>query len=296
MRKNKKNIEYYMSDEKTGRIESEREPEPDDILEGEMNKKKIQLQEIEPYTPRPKNWGLMLENDKRKEAEAARNFRKNAEKRKEILIEIIIDGTYSFSKVFLKVNYIIERIIKMIHEEKAEYRGIVIKYGLTVLHQKAEPCIFQDGGYFTESEEELFQRILDIEFYGGNASGRENLRDALDTGLSILNNYGVENAYRGLMMFSDSLPENGDMYPDFLQDNQDGYINKGLRFAVIYTYNDEYMPKLKMVDGDGRMVENGKNEMFFGSMEELLSFDGFKITGRIRQIVNDILNQTSVRI
>ena len=150
MRKNKKNIEYYMSDEKTGRIESEREPEPDDILEGEMNKKKIQLQEIEPYTPRPKNWGLMLENDKRKEAEAARNFRKNAEKRKEILIEIIIDGTYSFSKVFLKVNYIIERIIKMIHEEKAEYRGIVIKYGLTVLHQKAEPCIFQDGGYYSE--------------------------------------------------------------------------------------------------------------------------------------------------
>ena len=97
-------------------------------------------------------------------------------------------------------------------------------------------------------------------------------------------------------MFSDSLPEEENMHPDFFMEVQDGYINKGLRFAIIYTYDDQFTPKLKMVGRKERIVENGKNDIIYGSIKELLSSDGDGLTEKIRRVVSDILKQTSVRI
>ncbi len=104
----------------------------------------------------------------RERAEESRNDRKDIVIEKEILFDIIIDGTYSFIKVFPKIYYILEDIVTMIHNEKLEYEGVVIKYGLTILHEKAEAQVFENNQYFTESKEEFLQGLCNIEFYGGN--------------------------------------------------------------------------------------------------------------------------------
>lgn len=230
----------------------------------------------------------------RKNVEEESVFGTNNDSRKEILIDIIIDGTYSFSPIFLKVYYLMKHMLRIIREQKTEYRGVVIKYGLTVLHEEAIPCRFSEEKIFSESEDEFLEKFTDIEFYGGSESGREDLAAALGTGLRMLNEHGRENADRGVLFFSDSLPEEKDMYPDFWQDNQQGHLNRGLCFAVICTYGNRFIPKLKMVDQDGKMTENGINEMVFYSIEDMMSLENKKLMETIRQIVDDIWNQTSV--
>lgn len=304
MRRHIDKEERYRNNEGSVREKSMRETETDElefVVSTENNWWQVESEALGMEgqyfsAPRDKELADILKEGRMQEAEQARDSRKYMDNRKKICIDIIIDGTYSFSKIFLKVNYVIERIVRLIQEEKVDFGGIVIKYGLTVLHEAGEPCYFRDKEFFTESEDELLQKILDIRFHGGNANGREDLKDALDTGLSVLNNYTEEDACRGLLMFSDSLPEEKDMHPDFFKENQIGYINKGLRFAVIYTYDDRFTPKLKMVDRDGEINENGRNDIIYGSINELLSSDRERLTEEIRQVVSDILKQTSVRL
>lgn len=230
----------------------------------------------------------------REKAEESRNARENIVIGKEVLFDIIIDGTYSFTTVFPKIYYILQNLTTMIYNEKLEYEGIGIKYGLTVLHKNAEAQVFKNNEYFTESEQEFLQELRNIEFYGGSENGRENLKEALDTGLRILNNCGEDNTYRGLLLFSDSLPEEEDLTPDFSQYNQNEYLNKGLRFAIFYTYKNDFFPKLKIVDGDGNITENVKNEVAFNNLEDLLSLNGNNLIEQIRRMIINIFNQTSI--
>lgn len=215
---------------------------------------------------------------------------------KEILVEFILDATYSFSAIYKAVYYAINQILMILRDKKMEYPGITIKYGLTLLHDHAEPINFDEGVYFTESEKEFLTMLQKIEFYGGSFTGREDLVSALDTGLRILNNYENKKAYRGLFMFSDSLPEEAGMKKDFLQESQNGYINKGLRFAVFYTYTDDFVPALKMVDADGNMVENGRNEANYCHISSLLSSDQENVINKVCSMVDNLLAQVSVRI
>ena len=81
------------------------------------------------------------------------------------------------------------------------------------------------------------------------------------------------------------------MQPDFTDDDQDGYMNKGLRFAEIYTYSDKFMPRLKMVDGRGNDAVNGKNETKSASLQSLLEGDLDEVSKKIVAIVDEILKQ-----
>lgn len=216
--------------------------------------------------------------------------------RKEILLEIVIDGTFSFSTIYSVVFYMLEQLIASLEHKKEEYKGAVIKYGLTVFHEEAEPVTFSDGEYFTESEKEFLDELRNIKFFGGSVTGREDLNGAIDQALCILNNYGMEkNCNRGLLMFSDSLPEEDDMTPDFTSEEQGEYINKGLRFAAFYTFSSEFMPQLLIVDGNGDIAENGRNTIIFGDIHNILSESRGSLLERIHRMVTNILNQTSVR-
>lgn len=227
-------------------------------------------------------------------AEEARKLRKNNSVKKEILIDFILDGTYSFTTVFPKVYYMIKNIVEKLDFDASEYRGVCMKYGLTVLHEIAEPIAFEKDVYFTNDSSLFLEEVQNIEFYGGSPDGRENLAEALDAGLRVLNN-AEGNVSRGLILFSDSLPKEDKLSPNFFAYDQNGYMNKGLRFALFYTNKDVFTPALRMVDHDEEFVQNGRNEAYFHSLNEILAGDLDSLTIMIQKIVSQTLRQVSVR-
>lgn len=226
------------------------------------------------------------------------NSQSQEEKRKEVLIGFVIDGTYSFTTVFPKVFYIVKYLLEGLAEKKSEYPAIAIRYSLTVFHEKAEPINLGQNQveFFTDSEFDFLEKLKKVNFYGGSKDGKEHLTEALDQAMCVLQNAGGKNAERGLFFFSDAEPENDNMNPDFTDEDQDGYINKGLRFAEIYTFSEKFMPRFKMVDGYGNDVGNGKNETKSASLESLLKGDLDDISKKIIDIVDELLRQVSVRM
>lgn len=221
---------------------------------------------------------------------------KKPEKKKEVLFEIVIDGTLSFTMVYPKVFYILENFLHIAKEVKKEYRGVVFQYGLTVFHEEDDVLWVDFGGekYFTESETELIEKLSNIEFYGGSETGREDFTSALDQTLRVLNNHGEEQSSRGILFFSDSIPEKDKLEPDFTEMVQDGYLNKGLRFAQFYTGTDDFCPKMLMVNGDGNLAGDAKNESSYECLENILRADPNKVSQELKEMVNNILNQTSI--
>lgn len=193
----------------------------------------------------------------------------------------IIDTTFSVSLIFPLLYCIIESLVKEISWEIQTHQNMEIKYGLTLMNQRTVPVIFENGAHFTESEEEFLQTVRSIEFKGGSDDGRENLKDVLDTALCVLNQEGDRETGRGLLMFSDSLSKEGEEYPDFYEEEQKNYINKGLQFAGIYTYSESFNPMLRIVDKKGVPTENGENECFSYSIRELLEEGDEKTVERI---------------
>lgn len=241
-----------------------------------------------------KNSSMRDAKNGKQRMERAGRTQNGSSAKKEILLDIILDGTYSFTEVFPKVYYMIKSIVEMLDHEAEEYRSFRMKYGLTVLHEQAEPVEFEKNLYFTDQTSLFLEEVRNVEFYGGSMNGRENLTEALDMGLRVLNN-AEGSGYRGVILFSDSLPEEKDLRKDFSAYNQDGYINKGLRFAVFYTNTDEFTPSLRMVDRSDNVVENGRNLARFYSLNEILTGDWDTLTGTIKKIVSQTLSQISVR-
>ncbi len=218
-------------------------------------------------------------------------IRKDAGNQKEFFLDIILDGTYSFCKVFPKVYLILGKLMEMFQDQKKIHNGMFLKYGLTVLHHKAEQIKFKNKECFTVSELEFLQNVKRVKFQGGSRSGKENLEEALEVSLDKLNISGNSNTCRGLLLLSDSLPEE-DMEPDFSKDRHN-IGNRGLQFAHIYTYQDIFMPQFKMVDRNGEIIENGQNEAYYSSLSELLSLYGWDLLEYIQGIVEEIFWGTS---
>lgn len=225
--------------------------------------------------------------------------------RKEMFIEFIIDGTFSFSRVFARVYHSIEEILERFGNGKNAYAGMNVYYGLAVLHDDgvelhrfSERAQRMEEQYFTESRTELLAAVRDISFYGGNPDGREDLRSALDAGLYALS-LSRTNACRGLFLFSDSLPEKEELSPDFLAEDQNGgkaighYRNKGISFGAIFTYTDEFMPKLRVTNCAGEMLETGSeaNEVYYYALSGLCSESRGEIIDRIHRMADLLFEQ-----
>lgn len=214
--------------------------------------------------------------------------------RKKVYLDFVIDTTLSFSKVFLPVYYALDYFLKYTEDRKKEFKGVLIQYGLTVFRTDADAVQFSGNRYFTESETELLEELQKITFSGGSPSGRENLAGAVDQALRVLNNQSDEEADRGLLLFTDSLPEEGKMRPDFTSPDQKGYFNRGVRFAQIYSYDGSFHPMLTAVNADAEPVENGKNTITYNSLDQLIDLDEDAVKEQIRSIVDDILRKSSV--
>lgn len=217
-----------------------------------------------------------------------------------ILTGIILDGTLSFVTVFPAVYYALERFLRKMEGKQREYTSYSFKYGLTILHDKAEAVSFS-GTYFTSRVEEVLEEIRSMKFYGGSGDGREDLRGAINIQLETLNVAFEEEqgrVFSGLLMFTDALPPENEMSPDF-QDGEPGvygdYTNHGLRFAEFFVHNDEdFTPRMRHVDKRGVPSLNIKNCTRIHSIRELIPDDAEAAPELVGDLVDQILNQTSV--
>lgn len=227
---------------------------------------------------------------------------KNDHLKKILYMGIIIDGTLSFSKPYPKVYAVLEEFLNHLEAEKWSYKEIELRYGLTVFHDEPIPVLFAGRRKFTDRESEVLKELENLQFYDGNESGRENLKEAIAQQLEELNSVpeaaDVKHCYKGILMFTDSLPEDGDMSPDFTQEiferNGKEYPNYGLRFADFYAYNDDFVPAMRMVNRNGREDENEKNTGVYHDIHDLLNQDSETTAAFVERMIRTIAVQASM--
>lgn len=207
-----------------------------------------------------------------------------------IYIQFVMDMTYSFSRVFPAVYHAVQVCMDKISEKKKEFPDIRVRYGLVTFNDKIESVRF-DGSCFTESEHVFMDQLRKMRFTGGSPNEyEENINEAVEAGLRNLEKESEEYANRGLLLLTDSIPK--ERKPDFY--SLDGCQNRGLRFAVCYLYNDEYVPRFKITDRDGDITENGKNRgAEIRRLESLFGSEGMKT---IQKQIDDIMYKSSVLI
>ena len=209
-----------------------------------------------------------------------------------VYIMTIFDGTLSFSAIFPRIYSVYEEFIQRILELKRELPDVIVKYGLLVFGAEGEATRQTEFGdsYFTADEEKLLEAIRNIRFQGGSPNGKEDVNGAIREGIRILEIESKEFSNLGLVLFTDSLPE--DLWPEFDKIQVERKPHRGLRFANVYSYSDRYIPTFKIVDRDGNITEGEKNEGGqITGIEELLKPDGNEI---MKQTVSEVMRQASV--
>ena len=218
-----------------------------------------------------------------------------------LYIGIILDGTLSFTKIYAKVYSVLEQFLRELEGEKKFYREITIRYGLTILHDTPETVIFDDGSTFTDSESDVIKELNTLQFYGGSLDGREDLKSAIAKQLLELNMVpgakDTQNCYKGILLFSDSLPKD-DLTPDFtgrtFEAEGRNWPNYGLRFADFYTYSDEFVPGMRMVNRNGREVENERNMAKYHDIHDLVQQDAEWTSRFVEKMIREIVGQASM--
>ncbi len=272
-----------------GKTEAEQEEEPDLMTEEETDSeysgedqtdgKTIAMESLQDYRQRKYDFSSMQQKPVRDGINT-------------VNIMTIFDGTSSFATVFPGIYSVYEEFIRRITELKKELPDVVVKYGLLVFGAEGEGFRRAEfgGSYFTDDEAKLFESIRNIRFQGGAPDGKEDVNGAIKEGIRILETGSEQFANLGLVLFTDSLPE--DIFPKFDTIRVEGKLNRGLRFANIYSYNDRYIPTFNIVDKDGNRVEGGKNEGGqITGIGELLKPGGSEI---MKQTVSEVMRQASV--
>ena len=254
-------------------------------------------EQIKPEGEEEKNGEDMIGKAKKNRT---RYFRKGTGRNRGTLIltGIILDGTISFTSVFPAFYYVMDELMSHMREKAKNYIGVTFKFGLTILHDDAKSVMFRDNTFFTEDGSLIMEELENMEFYGGSEDGKEHLDEALREQLIQQNKYEpeeFENVYRGVIMFSDSVPnEQGhDFSTDYLDLDQK-IVNHGIRFARFYTYKGEYTPKMRMVDGEGRQTDNEKNSATGIDIRELVYGDVENVANEMKELASEILIKTSV--
>ena len=204
----------------------------------------------------------------------------------DINLVFAIDTTFSFSKIFKAVYASLNTVMNLMKNMKAEHPSLRIGYGLTLFGESIEQKKY-NGSYFTNDEYEFLESLKNIVFFGGSSDGKENINEGIEMAIRTVENYSDENTNRGIIVLTDSMPEN--IKPDFRV--LDNCKNRGLRFAVVYANTNKYIPAFKLIDGEGDITENHKNTGDIMSIENILTFDGAE---KMKELVARIMYQTSV--
>ena len=139
-----------------------------------------------------------------------------------------------------------------------------------------------------------------VEFRGGSDDGHEDVTGAIRGALKTLNEFDAPGGQRvdcGLLVFSDCIPKSGteveSSHPPLDDEKLDDLVNRGLRFANIYTFDGKYKPALRMADRDTIENSNARQHATYASLGSIMS-DREKAVKEIENIVGGILEQTSV--
>lgn len=206
---------------------------------------------------------------------------------KYVYIQVVIDGTYSFSTLFAAVYRTLEHFTEHLKREIRKYEGVRFFFGGMVIGDSTSQIAFKEGE-FTEDLDEFLNGIRKIEFTGGSDSGYENINDAIESAVRSLENNSPGRANRGLLVFTDSRPEE---IGEFLFQDIPGCPNRGLRFETLFMKEPwNYVPLFKNVDGTGLPENNQKNGTYLYDIERILK-DGDRL---IEMVVDEILYQSSI--
>lgn len=206
---------------------------------------------------------------------------------KYVYIQIVIDGTYSFSTLFAAVYRTLEHFTEHLKREIRKYEGVHFFFGGMVIGDTTSQITFREEE-FTENPDEFLNGIRKIEFTGGSDSGYENINDAIENAVRSLENNSPKRANRGLLMFTDSRPEETG---EFSFQNIPGCPNHGLRFETLFMKEPQYyVPLFRNVDGAGLPENNQKNGTHLYDIKRILK-DGDRL---IETVVDEILRQSSI--
>ena len=218
----------------------------------------------------------------------------NEETARAVDILVIIDGTSSFALIFPEIYRILREFTARTAEMKWEVPDVAVRYGLLVFGGPGEDfrkaVNRADDSYFTEDEDMFLGWVKDIEFKGGAADGKENVNGAIEEGIRILETGSGETDNLGIVLFTDSLPD--DLRPRFDDVRVGDRTHRGLRFANVYAYSDRYLPVFKIVDRDGNVTEGEKNVGGkVTGIDRLLRPNGSEV---IKNTVAEVMRQASV--
>lgn len=221
--------------------------------------------------------------------------------KKRYLLGIVLDATLSFTAVYPQIYYLLERVLMNLKKAGESATDYQLKYGITLLRDRAERAVFADGSYFTGDEAQVLDYLASIEFRGGSRDGKEDITGGILEQLSAMNHFPgagePAKVRQGLLVLSDALQKEEKNLPDLTGDEPGVYgdfRNHGLRFGYIYTYNDSYMPQLRIVDYKGELVEDEeRNTCMFGSLALLLKDEEQEMVACADRLADEMLERFS---
>ena len=229
-----------------------------------------------------------LSVDEGDRSEEERWKRKQKEK-KHIFISFLIDGSFSFSKIFVAIYYALKHMFGEIEDKIGNSADYKVHYGLTVLHDEPENIQFSDG-YFTTDKNEMLGKIRNIVFKGGSTDGYEDLHAGISECLRNLADNTAEFNSRGLVFITDSCPKE-----ELLDFTELDVKYNNLRFVLGYHHESEQRDWLfNIVDGAGKPVQLGKNEASFLKITELLDAQRESSITRCITSLKLVLSVTSI--
>ena len=217
------------------------------------------------------------------------------ENRKVILLGLVLDATLSFSAVYAQIYYMIERLVISLQEKSESMKDVEVRYGVTLLRERPESLLLERDQYFTANSREVLRRLADVDFYGGTDEGFEELGQAIRTQQRLMEQDASddnEEIMKDLMLFTDSMPSYGSLIPDYAEPDRSEIENRhacGVSSAYFYTYNGEYMPQMRIADGDGMITESNSGTCIFGSISEVLNKEEKETIAAMEDLADSIL-------
>lgn len=215
------------------------------------------------------------------------------EKAKSIYFEIVLDKTISMAKIYKPIYKKLEKMIDNMDRAVKNYQKkgkVGLKWGLTLITEEEPEMVRFHESYFTTSSDRIKIALKEFQFEGGSGNGRENINEALTAAIRTLSQESQGEGRCGLILLTDSLPEEEDAEPDF--EYLENVEHTELCFAHCFVYNCEaYTPYFNMVDGEGETDVKGIHYLEIRDLDAFLNREADNLT---EKLLKKLLHQTSI--
>lgn len=232
----------------------------------------------------------------------------DALREKTIYFSIVLDRTPSmislYKAIYTKLTAMIDSMDRAVRNYKKKGQ-VELKWGLVLITEnepevvsfvssEKEPKVLpfsqaektSKDSFFTASPDRIKEALQAFSFYGGSPDGRENINGALEVALRTLSEASDGLGKRGILLLTDSLPQEEDLSPDF--EFVEGAECTTLRFVHCFVQDClVYEPYFSLEDKKEGNCQEIRN------LEAYLNHDEDEVTARL---LKKILHQTSVSI